>query len=66
LKRTLIFFLYKVWFDFFFKYKVWFEVALFGGECVCLVFARNSTLLPFVRVAMQVGRGSLLPLARHY
>jgi hypothetical protein len=48
-----------------FLYEVWYEVALFGGECVCLVFARTSTLLPFVRVAVQVGGGSLLPLARH-
>jgi len=47
-----------------FLYEVWFEVALLGGECVCLVFARTSTLT-FVRVAMQVGRGSLLPLSRH-
>jgi hypothetical protein len=27
---------------------------------VCLVFARTSVLLPFMRVAVQVGRGSLL------
>lgn len=32
----------------------------FGAECVCLVFARTSVLLPFMRVAVQVGRGSLL------
>jgi hypothetical protein len=53
LKRTLIF------------YTEYGMKWLFGGECVCLVFARTSTLLPFVRVVMQFGRGSLLPLARH-
>ena len=46
-----------------FLYEVWLEVALCGGECVCLVFARNSAL-PFVGVAVQVGRGILHPLTR--